>query len=121
MQHIASGQGLLRRCAAMQEYTAPATQAAANTFALANDFIWQAPTGFLTGMKAATPACDFGPCARGIMYQGTSTDNGLPTDFPEDWYTHSAVPFAKANRVNSTFGTTIWIMNPQSTSSWKDT
>ena len=120
MQHTASGQGVIRRCAAMQEYNNPATQAAANTFASLNDYIWQPVSTQLAGMKTTNPACDFGPYAKGIMYQGNTSGNALPTDFPLDWYCHDAFPFTLANRVNSTFGTTIWIMNPQSTSPWQD-
>lgn len=105
----------------MQEYNNPASQGAANTFAQANDYIWQPVAGQIAGMKAANPACDFGPYAKGIMYQGNTSGNALPTDFPLDWYCHDAFPFTTGNRVNSTFGTTIWIMNPQSTSAWTDT
>lgn len=121
MQHTLSGQGILRRSAAMQEYDTITNQTIANTFADANDYIWGPDLPMLAGMKASNPACDFGPYAKGIMYQGTTSGNGLPTDFPEDWYTHDTQPFAKANRVNSSFGATIWIMNPVSTSVWKDT
>lgn len=117
-----SGQGTLHRCAAMQEYTTPATQTDANNFAKKIDVVWFGNgLSFLPGMISVNADLSAGPYNKGIMWQGTTTGNGLPTDFPEDWYTHSAIPIAKANRVPSTFGPTIWIMDPTSTAAWTDT
>jgi hypothetical protein len=109
---IASGKGLLRRCAAMQEYNTPASQSAANAFAQLLDYCWQMDTGFLAGANTAAPNCDFGPYDKGIMWTGTPSPN-----FPASWYTYDGAGV----KVHSPAGSTIWIMNPTSTANYTDT